>query len=442
VGNTIPTASDGGTDKLHNDESPARASRFTPEQLARHAVGLFWDGPPEDADAPRVADVQQAVVTIAQSFLDEMAQRAERLDPVKLGEPVSDEEWWTARSSQPPIVDQWYYEDVGCFIAPGGTGKTTLLLFQVIHIVLGRELFGYEISAPGPVVFMTAEDSRETLIARLRQMCIQLQLSEAEIRTIREDVIVTDVSGKGIKLTTVEKDVVMPSKQLDKLAVEVGFRSPSLLIIDPTVSFGVGESRVNDAEQGMIDAARRIRNGARCGVILVHHTGKENARNRTRDQYSGRGGSALADGSRMVHVLQRLTPEEWTEATGDVLEGEDSGFVLARPKMTWCAPQPDIYLKRHRYCFYRLEGLEATHGASAVTRINADKLHQFLKDEYAKGTRHTGRTLEAAKLLPQRATREALHRLVADGRVANEDAGGGRGGARTYLRPIDLPITT
>ncbi len=51
----------------------------------------------------------------------------------------------------------------------------------------------------------------------------------------------------------------------------------------------------------------------------------------------------------MVHVLQRLDPEAWTEQTGDTLEGEESGFVLARPKMTWCPPQPNIYLKRQHY---------------------------------------------------------------------------------------------
>ena len=201
------------------------------------------------------------------------------MNPLKLDGPISADEWWSARSSQPAIVDQWFYEDVGCFIAPGGTGKTTLLLFQVIHIVLGCELFGYAVEAPGPVVIITAEDSRETLIARLRQMCIQLQLTEAEVRAVREDVIITDVSGKGIKFTKVEKDVVMPSAALDKLIVEIGVLKPSLLIVDPLVSFGVGESRVNDAEQGMIDAARRIGNAVQCAVIYVHHTGKENARN-------------------------------------------------------------------------------------------------------------------------------------------------------------------
>lgn len=397
------------------------------------------DSVPETSSLDSYAN-KSHLVTVARAFFDEIERRYDRVDPVRLGGPIELSEWWSARATQPAIVDRWFYEDVGCFIAPGGTGKTTLLLFQIIHIVLGRELFGHDVRNTGPVVLLTAEDSRETLIARLRYMCTAMGLTEAETANVREDVIITDLSGRGIKLTSVEKDVVVPSRVLDRLIVEMGVRNPSLIVVDPMVSFGVGEARVNDAEQGMIDAGRRIRNAIGCGVLFVHHTGKENARSRTTDQYSGRGGSALADGSRMVHVLQRLTPEEWTAATGDFLVTEESGFILSRPKMTWCPPQPDAYIKRRGYLFERFAPIEPSEGASAVVRACAEKLHLFLKEELLKGTRHTGRTVESAKLMPQKATRDALQRLIADGRLVSEPMpGGGRGGARTFLRPVDLP---
>lgn len=421
-----------------------------PPSTLNPSVGFFWDGPPPDEPPLTAAQAaltdsyadKKELITLAKSFIGALKEEAERVNPVKLDGAITEDEWLSARASQRAIVDQWFYEDVGCFIAPGGTGKTTLLLFQVIHIVLDRPLFGYDICAPGTVVILTAEDSRETLVARLRAMCAQLGLTEQEVRRVREDVIITDVSGKGIKLTTVEKDVVMPSAQLDRLIVQIGLLGPSLLIVDPMVSFGVGESRVNDAEQGMIDAARRIRNAARCAVIYVHHTGKENARNKTTDQYSGRGGSALADGSRMVHVLQRVTPDEWTTATGDVLEGEDAGFVLARPKMTWCPPQPDIYIKRHHYIFHRFDPVGETEGARRVNQLADEKVLQFLKDEWVAGRRHTQNTLEGAKVLPQKATRQAVARLLAQGRVSKEGGGSGRGGAHHFLRPSDGSMTT
>lgn len=396
--------------------------------------------------APTHRDVsvstQGIAATVAASFFDEMERRSEAVDPLKLGGPISCDEWTSARGKQPAVVDRWFYEDVGVFIAPGGTGKTTLLLFQMIHIVLGLDLFGYEVRSPGPVVLLTAEDSRETLVARLRFMCHELCLSDEQVREVRDSVIITDVSGLGIKLTTVEKDVVMPSKQLDRLIVQIGVLCPSLVVIDPMVSFGVGESRVNDAEQGMIDAARRIRNTVHCAVLYVHHTGKMNAREKTTDQYSGRGGSALADGARMVHVLQRLDTGEWTTATGDTLGPQDSGFVLARSKMTWCEPQPDVYLKRRGYIFERIASVDPSEGAGAITRQNAEKVHQFLKDEFLKGSKHTGRTLQEMKLLPRTAMRAAIERLMTDGRVVSEAVTTGRGGARTFLRPVDHAVTT
>ncbi|MEO5493032.1 MAG: AAA family ATPase [Sphingomonas sp.] len=405
----------------------------TPEQLAKRQ---------EIARSSPYAD-KSALVSFAASFFEEIERRADQISPVKLDGPIRLDEWNNARAAPRAIVHRWFYEDVGCFIAPGGTGKTTLLLFQLIHIVLGLALFGHEVMAPGPVVLITAEDSRETLIARLRLMCFQLQLTEDQMRVVREDVIITDVSGKGIKLTTVEKDVVMPSPTLDRLVVEIGLLCPSLVVVDPMVSFGVGESRVNDAEQGMIDAARRIRNVAKCGVIYVHHTGKENARNSTLDQYSGRGGSALADGSRTVHVLQRVDADPWTQATGDVLQEAESGFVLARPKITWAEPQPDIYIKRQGYVFTRFALVGASEGAKTVNTINDNKIWQFLKDEFLKDIKHTQNSTEDAKVLPQKATRQAIERLIKDNRLSYEELGtGGRGGARQFLRPIDLPTTT
>ena len=409
----------------------------------RAKLGLFWsDGPSTHVD--HISRTQEgAIATVAASFFDEMERRAEAVNPLKLGGPISPDEWQSARGTQPAVVDRWFYEDVGVFIAPGGTGKTTLLLFQLIHIVLGLDLFGYEVRSPGPVIMLTAEDSRETLVARLRFMCHELSLTDEQVQEVRDSVIITDVSGMGIKLTTVEKDVVMPSKQLDRLIVQVGLLCPSLVVIDPMVSFGVGESRVNDAEQGMIDAGRRIRNTVNCAVLYVHHTGKVNARERTTDQYSGRGGSALADGARMVHILQRLEPGEWTNATGDALGPNESGFVLARPKMTWCEPQPDIFLKRRGYVFERIATVEPSEGAATLLKKNCETIWQLLRDELEKGVKHSGKSLEGVSPMPQKATRQVLQRLLLDAWVVNEKLDHtGRGGAHAYLRPVDRLVAT
>lgn len=90
---------------------------------------------------------------------------------------------------------------------------------------------------------------------------------------------------------------------------------PVMVGFDPAISFGAGERIVNDNEQSLVLAARRIVRGLGCCVRLIAHTGKENARSGTLDQYASRGGSALADGTRMVAVLRSWDPE----ATDDKL---------------------------------------------------------------------------------------------------------------------------
>jgi len=359
--------------------------------------------------------------------------------PYPLANAITDDEWERSRAAPFCIVQGWFYEDVGVFIAPGGTGKTTLVLFEAIHIVLKRPLFGHDVINDGPVVILTAEDTREMLIARLRHIAYQMNLSDDEKRRIREAIIITDVSGTGFKLTEVVRDVVRPSAILDRLIPSLVNISPAIVFIDPAVSFGVGESRVNDAEQGLIDAGRRIRNEAQCAVIYVHHTGKESARRGTTDQYSGRGGSAFADGSRMVHVLQRIEPDKWLEATGDELKRDEYGLVLARPKISAEPPQPDLLIKRRGYLFERYD-----HSASAsvLLDVNGQKIESLLRDEIAAGRFPTQRSIEPIVRelkIPQKALREAMEWLKSTGRVVETPMTiGGRGGVRKYLRPVDV----
>jgi RecA-family ATPase len=307
-------------------------------------------------------------------------------------------------------------------------------------MVLGWEVFGYKVRNFGPVIYLTAEDDRATLLARLRLMCQELELSPQQTLRVRQNIHILDVSGHGIKLTQVVKDVVVPTEYVPKLIEKLKPYQPAAVMIDPAVSFGVGESRVNDAEQGLVDAARRIRNELLCAVIYVHHTGKQNAREKTLDQYSNRGGSALPDGCRMVHVMQSLTPEEWTEKTGDTLEEGESGIVYARPKITWApANQPTIYIKRKGYLFTRFDHIAGTDGAKLSLERNSTKIDQFLREGWSKNERYTLKTLEATGVVkPRNALRAAVNHMIAQGKVVEEDAPtSGRGRPPKLLRPRD-----
>ncbi|WP_298671304.1 hypothetical protein, partial [uncultured Sphingomonas sp.] len=94
--------------------------------------------------------------------------------------------------------------------------------------------------------------------------------------------------------------------------------------------------------------------------------------------------------------------------------------------------------RRPRLLFERHEAVSASEGAAASMRKNGDLLWQLLRDEWEKGVRHSGRTLEDISPISQKATRNTLRRLLEDGRVVHEDSPrSGRGGAHSHLRPVD-----
>jgi RecA-family ATPase len=232
---------------------------------------------------------------------------------------------------------------------------------------------------------------------------------------------------------------VRPSPGVDEIIETCRSINPVLIVIDPAVSFGVGESRVNDAEQGLIEAARKLRSALNCCVHYLHHSGKQNARDKAVDQYAGRGGSAFADGSRMVHVLQSLTPDEWRTETGTELLIGETGLRLARPKMSYCAPVGDILIRRAGYSFTHVTRVTSSKQTQLDTASN--RLWELLVEELAAGRYHSRNTLESLDTgLKRNELRAALDWLIAAQRIESRDLPkAGKGGKQTYLHPNGEP---
>lgn len=352
--------------------------------------------------------------------------------------PIGEDEWGAARISPACIVKDYLYADVGALIAPGGVGKTTVVLYEAIHIALGLPLYGREVVKPGPVAILTAEDDRDLLIARLGRLAAALALTPDQLATVRSRVLIQYVGSQDFRLCRIDKDVVTLAPEVERLVDALEAVRPVMLVIDPTVSFGVGEQRVNDAEQGLIRAARSLRDKLGCCVRLVHHTGKGNAREETRDQYSGRGGSAMADGARMVHILQPLHSPNWEQEVGTPLTSGSTGLVLALPKMSYCPLQPPIYLERDGFSFKQVERgdeQDRESARNAVTQAKADRVFLKLLDEFTaqgrwvKSTHAKGyapREFAASvgcEGLKKQDFQAAMDRLFESGQIINEKGG-------------------
>ena len=356
---------------------------------------------------------------------------------------ISNEEWYQSKLTPDCIVEEYLFKDVGTFSAPGGTGKTTLCLNEYIHIVLGRSLYGLEVRKPGWCLFITAEDSRERLVARLREIAKAMELNDKELAMIRSEILFWDVSGEDMRLISLVDGNIVLTGMADEIVHTYKDNPPAIVTFDPIISFGVGESRVNDNEQGLITAARRIRNGLNCAVRLIGHTGKANARDKTLDQYSTRGGSALPDGSRLVTILQRYDKRDNTHRPpeGCTPSINSSISILARPKLSYAKPNlPLIWIKRTGWMFeYSTETFLSDEEKDHVL---LDLVEKFLFIEEAGGVYHSKTSLEEKTKdlgLTRKEMRDAVTQLLASGRIVEKDLPKEhrQGGRKTYLSVLE-----
>ncbi len=343
------------------------------------------------------------------------------------------------------IVENYLYADLALVAAAGGTGKTTLLLYEAACIALGRSLWGNRVVTPGRTLFVTAEDSRELFAARLREIIEAMGLDEYERCIVRESIDVWDVSGDMVRLAELDAGGNIVLTDLPDRIIEA-YRNTGLaqVVMDPCISFGPGERIVNDGEQAIVTACRRVMRGLGCCVRLIHHSGKANARNGNLDQYASRGGTALPDGCRMVAILSSVTSDNGHSAANppdgwDLLPGE-SGFILARAKLSYCPPQPNLWVRRRGYAFAYF--VEQPRDAKAALGRDAEKVAEFLADELTHGRRYTANTLEAMAgstlKMPRAHLRSALAALEAAGRLEERELPSDqrRGRRKTYLHPV------
>jgi RecA-family ATPase len=220
-------------------------------------------------------------------------------------------------------------------------------------------------------------------------------------------------------------------------------------VFDPLVSFGASEGLVNDNEQGIVTAARRIVGGLDCCVRVIHHTGKGNAREKTLDQYSGRGGSAMADGSRMTTVLQ-----SWKEGEEGSLmppnelfiEDNTSVIVMARPKLSYSPPNlPHIWIARTGWMFDF--ALETKVDVERQISGNADRLLDFLANELKENNYHSMRSLKNSTRtlrMSRSEIEEAMTKLTVSGRVVETEIPRDfrKGRLQTYMCPAYLLNTS
>lgn len=347
------------------------------------------------------------------------------------------------------LVERYLYADVAGFAAAGGTGKTTLAIYEAVHIALGRPLYGLRVANPGAALFVTAEDRRETFAARLREIMKAMELDDEERQRVLDRFLVWDVTGSDLRLACVTDNMIVLTGLADRIVEAYRDAPPVMVIFDPLVSFGADEGRFNANEQAIITASRRLVAGLGCCVRLIAHTGKGNARDGALDQYGFRGGSALADGSRMMVILQPWKPDQ---STGGLTppatlarSARSSITILSRAKLSYCEPQPLLWIARDGWTFSY--AVDVRTSPDEARRAKREQVLTFLTDQLKAGRRYSLTSLEpmvGIMSLTRNELRNAVAELKSSGSLLDvvlpkEEQHGRK---QTYLCPAGLLSVT
>ena len=227
---------------------------------------------------------------------------------------------------------------VSATVAPGGVGKSSLLIAEALSMVSGRALLhGIEPIASLNVWIWNGEDPIEELNRRIAATAKHYNIKREEcLGRLFVD------SGRDLKLViaeTVKGGTVIARPVIEAIKATVLENKIDVLVIDPFVS----SHRVSENDNSAIDLIARewanIADVTGCAVELVYHVRKVGEVEVTVED--ARGASALISAVRSARVLNRMTKDESEKAgveNGRLYFRVDNGKSSMSPsheKATW-----------------------------------------------------------------------------------------------------------
>lgn len=192
---------------------------------------------------------------------------------------------------------------VGLITAPGGTGKSFLLLEIAMSVACGQTLIpGLNVTFAGRVCVLNFED--DTFDIRQRGNAILRYFPNLEPS---ENLYVASMSGNTLSLLDSRGEI--STEDVEWLKEQC--REMRLMVLDPLSHLHTADENSASQMSKLVQVLKGIGQETGTGILIAHHTGKAAALNGLGDiQQSARGSSALVDASRLVMTLTRPKPAE------------------------------------------------------------------------------------------------------------------------------------
>jgi len=322
---------------------------------------------------------------------------------------------------KPQLFKDWSTEDIHLTTADGGTGKTTLKLYEAICLALALPFLGFDCLQSGRTLFITGEDSRAKIGAMIGAILKQMNMLH-HIDHVTKSIFVkcdTDlnlITKDRQGFLTYNPDAV---RQLTEAVEDI---KPKFIVFDPISSFWGSESSLNDMAKAVSKLMMKLVETSEGCVEMINHVGKSSSANKDMTQFSGRGGTGLPSHSRVSRALRPVYEDEYRELTGDFLVDGESAILCNVNKFTDGSPlynKPFIILRKG-YLFSRKNLTEAKAREKEKEFNDSDRIFDFIKESRSNARYPTREVCVAhfmnhAEPIAAAATKRALNLLAFNG---------------------------
>jgi RecA-family ATPase len=222
-------------------------------------------------------------------------------------------------------------------VAPGGTGKSSLVMVEAIAMATGRDLLGEGAKEPLRVWYHNGEDNMLELQRRVGAICQHYNIPMEELES---GFFMT--SGNEVPLRVAEtwsQVRLQTDHRLVKCITEaIGDNKVDAANFDPLVTLhGAAENNAGHMDQ-VIRIFTRMADSQNCAIDLSHHTRK--LAPGSADDYGiddMRGAGAMKDAMRAVRMLNIMSPKD-AENAGIMDIERTNYFRIDRAKANYSGP--------------------------------------------------------------------------------------------------------
>jgi hypothetical protein len=275
--------------------------------------------------------------------------------------------------------------------APGGTGKSTAVMTELLEIACQQDVTGQRLWRPAKVLYINGEDPVDEIERRLYACILKHGFDRGLIAERFWYFSGRDFDGGLHFVESDGYDVQANEAAIEALETLIDDSGAEIVCIDPLSSFhGVNENS-NSEVRTLMDALRGVSHRKSVSFHMVHHSVKEAIQNKTLGAEGARGASAFLDACRIVRTLRTLTKEENKRA--GLPEGDKSVVrtVIGKGNMTQAGDGTFMF---------RLQGVDLQNGDETYPEgDNVGVIEAYDANIEADSFDDLGRQADAARVL-------------------------------------------